>query len=81
MTVIRTVQTVENGQILLSLPSQFSGKEVEIIILTKDYSQVKKKSLKGILQTYTNPELMTLGSTAWENFVEEKYGDRILCKR
>lgn len=61
---------------LVSLPSEFSGKQVEIIVLTKEYSQVKKKSLKGILQTYANSELMTLESTAWENFVEGKYGDR-----
>ncbi len=75
MKVIRTVQTVENSQVLVSLPSEFSGKQVEIIVLTKEYSQVKKKSLKGILQTYANSELMTLESTAWENSVEGKYGD------
>lgn len=76
MTVIRTIQTVENGQVLLGLPSEFLGKQVEIIVLTKESSQVKKKSLKGILQNYANPELIALESKVWENFVEEKYGDR-----
>ncbi|MBF2058560.1 MAG: hypothetical protein IGQ45_15435 [Cyanobacterium sp. T60_A2020_053] len=76
MEIIRTVQTVENGQILLNLPSEFSGQQVEIIILTKEYSSPKKNSLKGALQNYINPELMTLESKAWENFIAEKYGDR-----
>lgn len=73
MTVIRTVKTVKNGQVLLNLPSEFSGQQVEIIVSTKEYSQVKKKSLKGILQNYANPELTVLESTAWENSVKEKY--------
>lgn len=74
MKIIRTVKTVENGQVLLNLPSEFSGQQVEIIILTKEYSSIKKNSLKGALQNYANPELMTLESKAWENSMEEKYG-------
>ena len=48
MEVIRTVKTVENGRVLLNLPSEFSGKEVEIIVLTRD-SAKQKKSLRGAL--------------------------------
>ncbi|GAB4310343.1 MAG: hypothetical protein Kow0091_16590 [Geminocystis sp.] len=48
---------------------------MEIIVLTKDFSDRKRKSLKGILKNYANPELITLESNAWENYVEEKYGD------
>lgn len=76
MKIIRTVKTVENGQVLLNLPSEFSGQQVEIIILTKEYSSIKKNSLKGALQNYANPELIALESKAWENSMEEKYGDR-----
>ncbi|WP_017295284.1 hypothetical protein [Geminocystis herdmanii] len=47
MKIIRTIKTVENGQVLLNLPSEFSGQQVEIIILTKEYSSIKKNSLKG----------------------------------
>ena len=36
MEVIRTIRTVKNGQVLLDLPSELSGREVEIIVLTKD---------------------------------------------
>lgn len=76
MEVIRAVQTVENGRISLDLPSELSGKEVEIIVLTKDTIKLRKKSLRGALQKYARPELIPQESSAWENAVEEKYGDR-----
>ena len=76
MEVIRAVQTVENGQISLDLPSELSGKEVEIIVLTKDTAKPQKKSLRGALQKYARPELIPQESNAWINAVEKKYGDR-----
>jgi len=76
MEIIRTIKTVKNGQILLDLPSELSGKQVEIIVLTKDVSRPKRKSLRGALQNYARPELIPAESGAWENAVEEKYGDR-----
>jgi hypothetical protein len=33
MEAMRTIQTVENGQIALQLPEQFWGQEVEILIV------------------------------------------------
>ena len=76
MTVIRSKQTVKDGQVLLDLPLELSGQEVEIIVLTKSIVQGKKKSLRGILHQYAKPELISLESEAWSNAVEEKYGDR-----
>ena len=76
MEVIRAVQTVENGRISLDLPSELSGKEVEIIVLTKEPVKLQKKSLRGALQKYARPELISQESSAWINAVEEKYGDR-----
>jgi len=73
MTVIRAVKTVKNGQVLLNLPAEFSGQQVEIIVSTKEYYQVKKKSLKGVLENYANPELIALESTVWEKVAEKKY--------
>ena len=75
MKIIRTVKTVENGQVLLNLPLEFSGQQVEIIIFTKQYSPIKKNSLKGALHNYAKPELIALESTTWENYVKDKYGD------
>lgn len=69
MEVIRTVQTVENGRILLNLPSEFSGREVEVIVLTKEPTKQKKKSLRGALQKYARPEFIPQESSAWENGV------------
>ncbi len=75
MGVIRSKQTVKDGQVVLDLPLQLSGQEVEIIVLTKSIVQGKKKSLRGVLEQYANPELISLESEAWSNAVEEKYGD------
>lgn len=79
--VIRTIQTVKNGQILLDLPSELSGKEVEVIILIKDAPKTQRRSLRGALQNYARPELIDLESSAWENAIEEKYGDRYISVR
>jgi hypothetical protein len=76
MEVIRTIETVKNGQILLNLPSELSGQEVEVIVLSKKIAKPKKKSLRGALQKYAKPELIPLEAKAWENAVEEKYVDR-----
>ncbi len=76
MEVIRTIRTVKNGQVLLDLPPELSGRQVEIIVLTKDASKPKRKSLRGALQKYARPELISTESSAWENAVEKKYGDR-----
>lgn len=76
MEVIRTVQTVKNGQVLLDLPPELSGQEVEIVVFTKNPNPVQRKSLKGVLQSYAKPDLISLESTAWENATGEKYGDR-----
>lgn len=67
MRVIRTIQTVKNGQVLLDLPSELSGKDVEVIILIKDTPKIQRKSLRGALQSYARPELIDLESSAWEN--------------
>ncbi len=76
MEVVRTVQTVTNGRISLDLPSEFSGKEVEIIVLTRDAAKSTRKSLRGTLQQYARPELTPQESRAWADAVEDKYGDR-----
>ncbi|MCT7992031.1 hypothetical protein [Laspinema olomoucense] len=76
MEVIRTVQTVKNGQVLLDLPPELSGQQVEIVVFTKKPNPVQRKSLKGVLQSYAKPDLISLESTAWENAAGEKYGDR-----
>ncbi|AFY81289.1 hypothetical protein [Oscillatoria acuminata] len=76
MEVIRTVQTVKNGQVLLDLPPELSGQQVEIVVFTKKNNPVQRKSLKGVLQSYAKPDLISLESTAGENAAGEKYGDR-----
>lgn len=75
MEVIRTIKTVHNGQVLLDLPAELSGRQVEIIVLTRAKSSPTQKSLRGALREYAQPNLIPLESSAWGNFLEEKYGN------
>ena len=75
MEAIRTVQTVENGQVCLQLPEQFWGQEVEIIVLSTqpDTSAWASsgQSLRGSLKQYAKPELMSQEPSAWLMAVSE----------
>ncbi len=45
MEAMRTIQTVENGQICLQLPEQFWGEEVEILVLrTQESARAQETS-------------------------------------
>lgn len=76
MEVIRSIQMVKDGQVLLNLPSELSGQQVEVIVLAKQKLSSKGKSLRGALRQYAKPELIALESGAWEQAMEEKYADR-----
>ena len=80
MEAIRTIQTVENGQVCLDLPEQFWGQEVEIIVLhaQPDMSEQAstRKSLRGCLKQYAKPELMSQESSAWLSAVSAQYESR-----
>ncbi|MCX7093132.1 MAG: hypothetical protein NTY50_06760 [Methylobacter sp.] len=77
MEAIREIQTVENGKVHLQLPKQFWGQKVEIIVLAMPQldtpSPVQKKSLRGALKHYANPELIAKEQDAWQEAVSEKY--------
>ncbi len=77
MEVIRNIQTVKNGEVHLQLPRQFWGREVEIIVLPAPLptaqSPTTKRSLRGCLKTYANPELMAQEQDAWQAAVREKH--------
>ena len=79
MEAIREVRIVENGQVLLNLPANFWGQQVEIIILSTGKSEVlpnRKKSLRGCLRAYADPDLIPLEKDAWAQAMVEKYADR-----
>ncbi len=77
MEAIRSIQTVENGEIYLQLPKQFWGQQVEIIVLTAP-SQImqsfpRKKSLRGCLSRYAKPDLIAQEQDIWQTIVSEKH--------
>lgn len=83
MNAIREIKKVENGKVEIDLPTNFNGKNVEIIILInkdpKKMSNNKKKkskgkSLGGFLHQYANPALISKEKEAWSIAVKEKYG-------
>lgn len=77
MEAIREIQTVKNGEVHLHLPKQFWGQQVEIIILALPQldttAPIGKKSLRGALKHYANPELIAKEQDAWQDAVSEKY--------
>ena len=80
MEAIRTIQTVENGEINLQLPKQFWDQQVEIIVLTapQEGSQrvVPNKSLRGCLKQYAKPDLLNQEEDAWPAVAGEKHEPR-----
>lgn len=76
MQAIREIRTVEKGEVILSLPHTFWGQQVEIIILPlqpQPETQRQKKSLRGCLHQYANPELIDLEATAWSAAAEDTH--------
>lgn len=77
MEAIRNIQTVENGEVHLLLPQQFWGQEVEIIVLPAPLSQAQplthKRSLRGSLKSYANPDLIAQEHDAWPAAIGDKH--------
>ena len=76
MEAIREIRTVEQGKVVLRLPKVFWGRQVEIIVLSvssREEVQSQKKSLRGCLQSYAQPDLISTESSAWTEAVEEKH--------
>ena len=80
MEAIRKIQTVTNGEIHLKLPPQFWGQAVEIIVLPAPQaiaqSPAGKKSLRGRLKSYANPDLIAQEQEAWQAVAREKHESR-----
>lgn len=80
MEAIRNIQSVENGEVHLRLPQQFWGQEVEIIVLPAPRSSAPspthKRSLRGRLKDYANPELIAQEDDAWQTAAKEKHEPR-----
>ena len=77
MEAIRKIQTVKDGQLNISLPEQFWGQEVEIIILAspkQNQRTSQKKSLRGCLRDYAEPKLRAREKEAWQDAVRDKHG-------
>ncbi|MEY4193860.1 MAG: hypothetical protein RLZZ226_228 [Pseudomonadota bacterium] len=77
MHAIRTIQTVKNGEVHLQLPRQLWGQEVEIIVLPAPEptppSPTDKKSLRGRLRAYANPECIAQEQKAWQTAMRDKH--------
>ena len=79
MQAIREIRTVEQGEVILRLPQTFWGQQVEIIVLSVpslDRTRLQKKSLRGCLQSYARPELISTESNAWLEAMEDKHAPR-----
>lgn len=77
MEAIRKIQNVTQGEIHLSLPESFWGKEVEIIVLATDSAEPlvawKRKSWRGALKQYAHPDRIGNESIAWADAVRDDH--------
>jgi hypothetical protein len=70
-------ETIDSGSLagIFNLPASLRNRNVEVIILPIDVKKEEKqgrKSLKGSLHQYANPELIPLEKDAWARAEEEK---------
>jgi hypothetical protein len=78
MEVLRYFQKIESGKIIIENLEQFSGMDVEIVIIPvqKQVPVLKpEKSARGSLKHYANPDLIHKEKSAWIKAVKEKYND------
>ncbi|WP_027339021.1 hypothetical protein [Halonatronum saccharophilum] len=78
MNFIRKIIDSNSIATIMDLPVELKNKKVEVIVLPVDDDPKEKKntkSLKGILNKYSNPDLIKEEEEAWQMAVEEKYED------
>lgn len=72
MEAIREICTVKQGNLVLQLPQQFWDCEVEVIILPlQKKSSAQKKSLRGVLHQYAQPDYISQEKLAWQASVSD----------
>jgi hypothetical protein len=77
---MEAVRTIVNANVLtpiIDLPWKSKDVQVEVIVMPineiTNHRTDFGKSLKGCLKKYANPVLVEKESTAWENYIAEKY--------
>jgi len=76
MEAIREIRVVEQGEVTLHLPQTLWGQQVEIIILPvseQTAQSVQKRSLRGCLEHYAQPELIETESEAWAEAIKDHW--------
>ena len=73
-------QVIDSTQLngIIPLPKKFKNKKVEIVVSLADKRTRKtylRKSLRGCLSKYANPELLHMEKEVWAESVREKYAD------
>ncbi len=64
---------------IFNLPESLRNRNVEVIILPANVvkeNKRRRKSLKGSLRQYANPDLIPLEKDAWAKAAEEKHANR-----
>ena len=77
--MIREIVKPEDTNLIINIPENYVGKEIEYIIFpldneTDDEENFKSiSSLKGIFNKYANPSKIELEDKAWKLHVQKKY--------
>jgi hypothetical protein len=69
MEAYKTIQYVENSQILLKLPDIFLNKEVEVIVLPFNYEKEEHFDDKNLIMTETLLDGPTWSDSDYEYFL------------
>ncbi len=78
--MIREIIKPEDDELIIKIPQDYIGQEIEYIIFPvnekeskKADSQKAKKSLRGVFSQYAENAKIPLEKSAWQNHVMEKF--------
>lgn len=72
MTLLAKIDNIKTDTLLIDIPSEYKGKDVEIIInLITSKEKKQKINLKGSLSEFANLEKIKFEKNIWKNSVKD----------
>ena len=78
--MIREIIKPEDDELIIKIPLDYVGKEIEYIIFPVDEKESKRvdnrkstKSLRGVFSQYAENAKIPLEKSAWQNHIMEKF--------
>ena len=78
--MIREIVKAEDDELVIKIPREYIGREIEYIVFPVEKKQVEKKergstvkSLRGVFHQYADRAKVTLEEGAWQNHIKTKF--------